>query len=246
MATATTFDLNQAIQCWRDDLAQAPAFRLEDLDELESHLRDSITKLQHATLSAEEAFTVAVKRIGGHSLLQTEFAKVNNQSVWLDRCLWMLLGVQIWALVFGTANSLSRVLLTFGLQGATFSSQQNILALPVSLFVLVQLGAFAGSLALIWWLFTRKGGKIGKFLGEYWRYRGTLAVTCIVLGGMAIAYPSSAFLQMALIHFSDINVANMVLHSQALAGVIALTLQIIALVTLTLFIARKRLMPEKA
>jgi len=28
--------------------------------------------------------------------MHTEFAKVNNQSVWLDRFLWMLLGVQIW------------------------------------------------------------------------------------------------------------------------------------------------------
>ena len=63
---------------------------------------------------------------------------------------------------------------------------------------------------------------------------------------MAIAYPSNAFLQMALIHSTDINVMGKLLPSQTLAGTIALTVQIIALVTLTLFIARKRLMPEQA
>jgi len=59
MNTRTQFNLDCAIQSWRENLAQAPAFRPENLNELESHLRDCIAKLQQATLSAEEGFTVA-------------------------------------------------------------------------------------------------------------------------------------------------------------------------------------------
>ena len=44
--TSTPFDLNQAIQQWRDGLAQSPAIRGENLDELEVHLRDSVATLQ--------------------------------------------------------------------------------------------------------------------------------------------------------------------------------------------------------
>ena len=46
MENQTAFDLNQAIQRWRENLANSPAFRSENLNELESHLRDSISTLE--------------------------------------------------------------------------------------------------------------------------------------------------------------------------------------------------------
>src|SRR4051794_3815451 len=59
METQTSFDLNLAIQRWRENLAQSSALRNENLNELESHLRDSIAALQTAGLSGEEAFVIA-------------------------------------------------------------------------------------------------------------------------------------------------------------------------------------------
>jgi hypothetical protein len=48
MQNEISFDLNRAIQNWREQLAQLPAFRSENLDELETHLRDSIAVLKQA------------------------------------------------------------------------------------------------------------------------------------------------------------------------------------------------------
>ena len=73
------FDLNPAIQRWREQLGQSPAFRRENIDELEAHLRDSVAALQSQGLSAEEAFMVAAKCVGKGSSITAEFAKVNRQ-----------------------------------------------------------------------------------------------------------------------------------------------------------------------
>lgn len=99
METTAPFDLNRTIQRWRENLAQSPAFRHENLNELESHLRDSIVALQTSGLSAEEAFTIAVKRIGKQKSLEKEFEKMNGKSIWLDRILWMLIGFQVWIMI---------------------------------------------------------------------------------------------------------------------------------------------------
>src|SRR5689334_23260986 len=65
MENQTSFELNNAIQRWRENLGQSPAFRSENLNELESHLRDSIATLQAKGLLEEEAFLIASRRIGG-------------------------------------------------------------------------------------------------------------------------------------------------------------------------------------
>src|SRR5262245_55051661 len=64
METTTSFNLNHAIQRWRENLCQSPAFCSENLDELEVHLRDSVMCLQSRGLSEDEAFLVAVRRLG--------------------------------------------------------------------------------------------------------------------------------------------------------------------------------------
>ncbi len=91
METTTPFDLNRAISHWRDELAQSSAFRAENLDELEAHLRDSVATLQGRELSPEEAFLIATKRVGSGALLGKEFGKVNSANVWVERCLWALI-----------------------------------------------------------------------------------------------------------------------------------------------------------
>jgi hypothetical protein len=109
METTTPFDLNQAIQRWRENLGQSPAFRAENLYELETHLRDSIETLMRMGLSDQESFLIANKRLGNNSTLEAEFANENATSIWLDRALWILLGIQLW----GSASVLSFSLQTF-------------------------------------------------------------------------------------------------------------------------------------
>jgi len=92
METTTAFDLNRAIQQWRENLAQSPAFRSENLDELESHLRDSTDILVAKGLSEDEAFVIAVRRCGNRQQLQAEFAKPGLIETWFFRVVWILVG----------------------------------------------------------------------------------------------------------------------------------------------------------
>jgi hypothetical protein len=96
MENNNLFDLNAAIRTWRENLAQSPNFRGDDLDELESHLRDSVTQLESQSLSEEEAFTIAVRRVGPGAMLSAEFGRINTSGLWIDRMLWMAIG---WASV---------------------------------------------------------------------------------------------------------------------------------------------------
>ncbi len=105
MENQTTFDLNLAIQRWRENLARSSALRSENLNELESHLRDSIDRLRTRELSDEEIFLIATRRVGNPQKLEQEFGKVNGAAVWFDRCLWVLVAVQLWAFI-SSASSL--------------------------------------------------------------------------------------------------------------------------------------------
>ena len=108
MENETAFDLNLAIRRWREGLAQSAAFRNENLNELESHLRDSINALQKRDLSEEEAFAVAIMRIGDGGKLETEFGKVNALRVRLDRFLWIVIAIQIWMVMAAFFNNVGR------------------------------------------------------------------------------------------------------------------------------------------
>ena len=112
METTAQFDLNQAIQRWREKLASSPALRSGDADELEAHLRDSITVLQEKGLTAHEAFWVATSRLGTQESLDAEFEKVNVEQVWLHRLLWMLTGSIIIGLGSAFTNSIATLATT--------------------------------------------------------------------------------------------------------------------------------------
>jgi len=92
MENKTSFDLNGAVQRWKEELAQSPAFSKQDLDELEGHLNDSLVELQRRGLSQEEPLTIATRRLGSVPTLEREYGRVNHSALWTDRLLWMVLG----------------------------------------------------------------------------------------------------------------------------------------------------------
>lgn len=67
---------------WREYVADAPGVDGRDVDELEDHLRDQIAELNAAGLSADEAFLVAVKRMGELDALSREFAREHSGRLW--------------------------------------------------------------------------------------------------------------------------------------------------------------------
>lgn len=78
MENETSFDLEDAIRQWREALIESTRLSLEELEELELHLRDSVGTLQKRGLSQEEAWIIAQKRLGQRETLKKEFAKVTS------------------------------------------------------------------------------------------------------------------------------------------------------------------------
>src|SRR5690349_5892669 len=69
------FDLERAIADWRQQMFAAGVKKAEILNELEAHLRDDLKRQVQSGLSPEEAFGVAVQRIGQSDSLAIEFEK---------------------------------------------------------------------------------------------------------------------------------------------------------------------------
>lgn len=67
---------------WRAYLEKRPAVTRDDADELENHLRDQAADLVSAGLSHDEAFLVAVKRIGSQDTVSREFARAHSGRLW--------------------------------------------------------------------------------------------------------------------------------------------------------------------
>lgn len=86
------FDLNKSVENWRSSLLQRESVSASEVDELESHLRDSVDALSSSELSAEEAFWVATRRVGSPEAIALEFTKINGARTWSRRVQWMLAG----------------------------------------------------------------------------------------------------------------------------------------------------------
>jgi hypothetical protein len=67
---------------WRTFVAGAPAVNGHDVDELEDHLRHQIAELNAAGLTDDEAFLVAVKRMGDLNAVSREFAHEHSDRLW--------------------------------------------------------------------------------------------------------------------------------------------------------------------
>ncbi len=75
------FDLNQQIGRWKSAVAKTGACASDELQELESHLREEIAALVAAGLSEQEAYSESVSRLGDPVQIGREFAK--NESRFL-------------------------------------------------------------------------------------------------------------------------------------------------------------------
>ena len=74
--------LEAQITQWRSWLRRRPAIRDSDVEELEGHLRDLVAALRATGLAADEAFLVAVKRMGNLDAVSREFAREHSERLW--------------------------------------------------------------------------------------------------------------------------------------------------------------------
>ncbi len=74
--------LEEQIDQWRSFLRRRQAIHSVDVAELEDHLREQIDGLVEAGLATDEAFLVAVKRMGDLDTLSREFAREHSERLW--------------------------------------------------------------------------------------------------------------------------------------------------------------------
>ncbi|HEY7505647.1 MAG TPA: permease prefix domain 1-containing protein [Gemmatimonadales bacterium] len=74
--------LERQIGAWRAHLRKSRAITGSDAEELEDHLREQIAALGAGGLLEDEAFLVAVKRLGAIDVLTREFAREHSERLW--------------------------------------------------------------------------------------------------------------------------------------------------------------------
>ncbi len=74
--------LEEQISEWRAYVRRRRAIDSADVHELEDHLRSQLADLQEAGLREDEAFLIAVKRLGELDALSREFAQEHSERLW--------------------------------------------------------------------------------------------------------------------------------------------------------------------
>jgi surface polysaccharide O-acyltransferase-like enzyme len=74
--------LEEQIEQWRSYLRRRQAIQPVDVEELEDHLRGEVAALRGTGLSENEAFLVAVKRMGALDAISNEFAREHSERLW--------------------------------------------------------------------------------------------------------------------------------------------------------------------
>ena len=131
MENQTRYDLNAAIEGWRQELAAQANLTLAVRRELETHLLDAITGFQQRGLNDEESFWLARRRVGQPQQLGEEFVKADPVNAWRERLFWICLAgflLGIWGSVVGC---LQWTLLPFN--SSTKHVESSILASLVTL-----------------------------------------------------------------------------------------------------------------
>src|ERR687893_1768671 len=81
-APGAAVSLEEQIARWRSSLRRRQAIHSVDVAELEDHLREQVAVLVDAGLATDEAFLVAVKRMGDLDALSREFAHEHSERLW--------------------------------------------------------------------------------------------------------------------------------------------------------------------
>src|ERR1043165_340833 len=97
-------DLEKLIEGWRKSAEAAGSVSAETLDELESHLRESVEAFERSGMGLAEAFDRAAGQLGATASTASEFAKLEQSLWWPAKAvvgIVILLTVGLPLLVFG-------------------------------------------------------------------------------------------------------------------------------------------------
>jgi len=80
--TDRAISLEEHVDQWRSYLRRHQAIHSVDVAELEDHLREQVAVLVNAGLATDEAFLIAVKRIGNLDALSRELSREHSDRLW--------------------------------------------------------------------------------------------------------------------------------------------------------------------
>ncbi|WFE98776.1 permease prefix domain 1-containing protein [Micromonospora sp. WMMD964] len=143
-------ELEAQFEQWRRYVLRRRELQPTDADELEDHLRGSVDELVARGLSPDEAFLVAVKRMGSLDELSREFAREHSERLWKQLVLTgdpssPAAGTRsrrdLWAMLACAAGAVVSVKLP-ALFGLGFDDDGSFYARNFTLFALPWLAAF--------------------------------------------------------------------------------------------------------
>ncbi|WP_433120056.1 permease prefix domain 1-containing protein [Micromonospora sp. CA-246542] len=143
-------ELEAQVTQWRQYVLRRGTLSPADADELEDHLRGSVDTLVAAGLSADEAFLVAVKRMGSLDELSREFAREHSERLWKQLVLTGDSGApdagtrsrrDLWVMLGAAAGAVASVKVP-ALFGLTFDDDGSFYTRNFTLFALPWLAAF--------------------------------------------------------------------------------------------------------
>jgi hypothetical protein len=129
---------------WRAAIERGGAVDAADADELESHLRDQIAELEAVGLSDEEAFQIAVGRLGKVDQLTAEYAREHGDRMWkqLRAPAPDAPGRLSIALMLGFAALAATIVLVARFLASSTTSEMLLLNGPISPWFVRDLGLF--------------------------------------------------------------------------------------------------------
>lgn len=187
------FDLEQHIEDWRRQLLQRESVAPTEVEELESHLRETVDELV-AIVEPDEAFLLASRRVGSPDAIALEFSKINGARTWTRRTQWMLAGYLVLSLGLGFLGAISRggMLLATGL-GAPFWIAGAISCL----------GLVGGIFAMMYWAWSVTNGnslglqtfasRIANYAKTSRRWWVVFAVLFLIISNAGISFLSTMY-----------------------------------------------------
>jgi hypothetical protein len=140
--------LEDQIEQWRSFLRRRQAIQPVDVEELEDHLREQVSALLRANLTEDEAFLIAVKRLGSLDSLSREFAREHSERLWKQLVVTPADPAETGGAVreavvaFGLAVLAAVAIKLPELFGLTLDGDEGFYARNVSLFVFPLLAGF--------------------------------------------------------------------------------------------------------
>ncbi len=134
-------ELEAQIDRWRGYVQRRQAISPADVDELEDHLREQVADRQATGLDDEEAFLVAIKRLGNLDAVSREFAREHSDRLWKQLVLvpegsgnagappWRELAVVL-ALAVGAGLAVKAGLAWLGDDGGVLARNLGLLVFP--------------------------------------------------------------------------------------------------------------------